>query len=150
MSQPEIKVEQKMAEICNYCEEGHLVNESYSQVVKFGRSVLTVAGLSRMRCSACDSVISTGEQYDNNAELVRAAEQRNPGYLSPAMLREFREKNGLSQRMAGKLLGVGAGAFGKYETGSKLSAPTAKLIRAALAIPEVVSFLAHEINFELS
>jgi putative zinc finger/helix-turn-helix YgiT family protein len=139
-----------MAVICDYCEEGHLVEESYSQVVKFGRASLTIAGLSRLRCDACDSAVTTAQQYESNSELVRAAEKHTPGYLSPAMLREFREKNGLSQRVAGKLLGVGAGAFGKYETGSKLSAPTAKLIRAALAIPEVVRFLADEIKLELS
>lgn len=130
--------------VCKYCEEGHMISEAYSENFRVGRSSLTVNGLQHSRCDFCDSTMTTAEQFEQNAELVRAAEKRSPGYVSPAMLREFREKYGVSQREAGRLVGAGEGAFGKYETGSNLSTPTAKLIRVALAIPAAARMLALE------
>lgn len=136
--------------LCDYCEEGHMAAEEYSETFKHGRSSLTVNKLLRCRCEFCDSTITTAQQFEHNSELVRAAEKQSPGYVSPAMLREFREKYGVSQRTAGRLIGVGEGAFGKYETGSNLAAPTAKLIRAALAYPEVAKMLAEEEGITLA
>lgn len=130
--------------LCDYCDDGHMVEEAYSDVLKHGRSTLEVRGLLHFRCETCDSTMTNAQQYEHNLELIRAAEKCTPGYVSPAMLREFREKYGLSQRTAGRLIGAGEGAFGKYESGSNLSAPTAKLIRAALTFPEVARMLAEE------
>lgn len=121
-----------------------MVEEAYSDVLKHGRSSLEVSGLLHFRCNDCESMMTTAQQFEHNTEIIRAAEKRTPGYVSPAMLREFREKYGLSQRTAGRLIGAGEGAFGKYETGSNLSVPTAKLIRAALLFPEVARMLGEE------
>lgn len=136
--------------LCDYCEEGYMATETYSETFKHGRAVLSVEGLKHSRCEACESVMTTAQQFQYNSELIRAAERRAPSYVSPAMLREFREKYGLSQRTAGKLIGAGEGSFGKYESGSGLATPTAKLIRAALAFPEVARMLAEEEDVEIS
>lgn len=136
--------------LCDYCGEGHMSTETYSEVFKHGRATLSVDGLKHARCDVCDSTMTTAQQFQHNSEIIRAAEKRAPAYVSPAMLREFREKYGLSQRSAGKLIGGGEGSFGKYESGFNLSAPTAKLIRAALAFPEVARMLAEEEGVEIS
>ncbi len=129
---------------CRYCENGLMAQEEFTDVLKFGRKNITVEGLLHYRCSNCDSVSTTALQYEHNLELTRAAEKQDLSYVAPARLREFREKYRLSQREAGRLLGVGDAAFGKYETGGRMSAPTAKLFRAADAFPSVVRMLAVE------
>jgi HTH-type transcriptional regulator/antitoxin MqsA len=129
---------------CRYCGEGQMAEESYDRNIKNGRATLSVAGLLHWRCSVCDSIMTDSRQLAFNCELVSEAESKAVNFVSKAMLREFREKFGLSQREAGKLIGAGEAAFGKYESGARLSAPTAKLIRVALAIPEVAQMLAIE------
>jgi putative zinc finger/helix-turn-helix YgiT family protein len=135
--------------LCDYCGEGHMATESYSETFRNGRATLMVKGLEHMRCEACDSTMTSAQQFQYNAQLIKAAEKKSPAYISPATLREFREKYDLSQRAASKLVGAGEGAFGKYESGSNLATPTAKLIRVALAFPEVARMLAEEEGMEI-
>jgi len=127
-----------------------MVEEMYSQNVKSGRSALFVEGLLRWHCDTCDSMMTSASQFESNADTLRAAERKSSAYVSRPMLREFREKYSLSQRDAGRLIGAGEAAFGKYETGARLAAPTAKLIRIALAIPEAARMLAEEENIEIA
>lgn len=134
---------------CRFCGEGKLVEEVYSKTIKMGRSNFLVEGLHQFKCNVCDSVVTNAQQYERNSDLIEAAEQGTSAFVSIGMLREFREKYDLSQKEASILIGAGEGAFGKYESGGKLSRPTAKLIRVALKIPEVVEFLAREENIEL-
>lgn len=135
---------------CEYCDDGHMVEEVFSQTQRSGRAKLTVDGLHQCRCDVCDTVVTTSAQFESNATLIEAAEKNASGYVSVGMLKQFREKYSLTQKEAGKLIGAGEGAFGKYETGARLSAPTAKLIRVALALPEVVELLAREEGFHLA
>jgi putative zinc finger/helix-turn-helix YgiT family protein len=134
---------------CRYCGEGKMVEQTFSRKIKSGRAMLSVEGLLKWQCSTCASEMTDARQFECNADSIELAEKRSSGYVTVGMLREFREQYSLSQRDASKLIGAGDGAFGKYEAGARLSAPTAKLIRAALAIPDVVKMLAHEEGFEL-
>jgi putative zinc finger/helix-turn-helix YgiT family protein len=126
-----------------------MVEEVYAQNIKSGRTSLAVENLVHWHCDTCDSIMTTASQFEANAEALRAAERKSPSYVSQAMLREFREKYSLSQREAGRLIGAGDAAFAKYEAGSRLSAPSAKLIRVALALPQVVRLLAEEEKIEV-
>lgn len=132
--------------ICPWCESGFLIDEKYDDQIRFGRSTLHVEGLLRQSCDNCGETITNTNHFEHNTELIRIAERKASCFVSPAMLRAFREKYGLSQKEAGRLLGVGESAFGKYETGSRLSAPTAKLIRVALNLPAAAKLLAEEEN----
>ncbi len=135
---------------CRYCGEGTMTEEIFSETIKSGRSNLLVSGLLRWRCSNCDSVMTDAEQFASNATSLQAAEQASPAFVSRPMLREFREKYSLSQREAGLVIGAGEAAFGKYESGSRISAPTAKLIRVALAFPAVARMLIEEEGIDVN
>nr|WP_267874054.1 type II TA system antitoxin MqsA family protein [Massilia polaris] len=134
---------------CRYCHEGKMSQEFYNETFKFGRSSLAVEGLVRFRCNHCASIMVKPSQLEHNSELIELAKSASPSFVSLGTLREFRMKYNLSQREASKLIGAGEGAFGKYESGENLSAPTAKLIRAALTYPEVVRLLADEANMQI-
>lgn len=129
---------------CEYCGEGQMVEEIFSQTLRSGRANLTVDGLHQCRCNVCDTIVTSAAQFESNAKLIEVAEKTASCYVSVGMLKQFREKYSLTQKEAGRLIGAGEAAFGKYETGARLSAPTAKLIRVALALPEVVELLARE------
>jgi putative zinc finger/helix-turn-helix YgiT family protein len=129
---------------CPHCASGPMQEERYADQVKCGRAVLRVEDLVHWKCSQCEGVVVTSDQMDKNQQRFRDAEALKSAYTTPAMLREFRQRYGVSQRQAGQLVGAGAGAFGRYEGGGRLATPTAKLIRVALAFPEVAAFLARE------
>ncbi|PFH10575.1 putative zinc finger/helix-turn-helix YgiT family protein [Collimonas sp. PA-H2] len=135
---------------CKYCDAGRMVEVSVDEHIKSGRAKLVVKGILQWQCDVCESVMTDAQQYTHNEKLVRDAENHKAGYITPAMLRDFREKYSLSQREAGRLIGAGKGAFGKYESGHHLSTPTAKLIRVALAVPEAARYLAVEEGVSIS
>jgi len=135
---------------CRYCDNGKMVEQTYSERVKSGRSMLLVKGLLKWHCKACESEMIDARQFEKNAERIEEEEKQSPSFVSIAMLLELRERYALSQIEASKLVGAGEGAFGKYESGGKLSGPTAKLVRAALAIPAVVEMLAAEEGIKLA
>ncbi len=134
---------------CNYCDAGRMVETTRDKTIQQGRSRLIVKGLVHWECESCGAVSTDAKQFVQNEQIVRNAELNTRGYVSIGMLREFREKYSLSQRAAGQLIGAGKSAFGKYESGHHLSAPTAKLIRVALALPEVVKILAKEEGLDI-
>lgn len=134
---------------CRYCGEGQMSEEAFVENIKFGRTNISVPGLLHWRCNACASVMTSAKQFEYNADLVSAVKKSATYYVSVPALKTFREKYALSQREAGKLIGAGDAAFGKYETGARMSAPTAKLIRVAMAIPEVVRMLAEEEKIDI-
>jgi putative zinc finger/helix-turn-helix YgiT family protein len=135
---------------CRYCEEGQMSEEAFVENIKIGRANHSVNGLLHYRCNVCDSVMTSAEQYEHNFDLIRNAEKLSINYLSTENLRDFRDKFCLSQRDAGKLIGVGDAAFGKYETGARLSTPTAKLIRVLSNFPEAARMLADEEGVDIA
>lgn len=134
---------------CAYCEGGNMHEVSVTQDVRAGRSKLVVSGILQWECDTCATVMTDGSQYAQNSKVVEAAEVAMSGYTTPAMLKHFREKYCLSQREASRLIGAGSSSFGKYESGSHLSKPCAKLIRVAMFVPEAARFLAHEEGIEI-
>jgi len=135
---------------CRYCEEGQMSEETFVENIKIGRANHSVNGLVHYRCNVCDSVMTSAEQYEYNFDLIKNAEKLSVNYVPIAALRDFRDRLCLSQRDAGKLIGVGEAAFGKYETGARLSAPTAKLIRVLSTFPEAVRMLADEEGIDIA
>jgi len=127
---------------CRFCESGQMLETTSDKIIRHGRTKLIVNGLLSWTCSSCNTTRVDVRQHEINEKLIREAERNTKGYISTAMLKEFREKYSLSQRLAGLLIGAGKSAFGKYESGHHLSAPTAKLIRVALELPQVVMLLA--------
>ena len=134
---------------CRHCSGGTMEEVAYSEVVRVGRTNVEVSGLLKSVCKNCGTDVVSAAQFEHNDELYSAAEKKVPGYMPVRVLKDFREKYGLSQKDAGRLIGTGESAFGKYEAGSRPSAPAAKLIRAALAFPEVAKMLAEEERIEL-
>lgn len=129
---------------CRYCEVGNMVEQTYSQRIRSGRAAIFVDGLSKWHCSSCESEMTDAVQFERNSDLIENSQKEATTFISIGMLHEFRERYGLSQRDAGKLVGAGESSFGKYESGQGISGPTAKLIRVGLRFPEVVHMLANE------
>ncbi|HJS33519.1 MAG TPA: type II toxin-antitoxin system MqsA family antitoxin [Alphaproteobacteria bacterium] len=93
-------------------------------------------------CAKC------GEGYFDDADLdhydraLADLKAEVEGVLKPAEVRRIREKTGLSQRTAGRVLGGGVHAFQKYESGSAtVSDAMANLLRAIDKHPAVLRTL---------
>ena len=93
-------------------------------------------------CAKC------GEGYFDDADMdardmaLADVKAEVEGVLKPAEVRRIREKTGLSQRAAGRVLGGGVHAFQKYESGSAtVSDAMANLLRAIDKHPVVLRTL---------
>jgi HTH-type transcriptional regulator/antitoxin MqsA len=92
--------------------------------------------------------VKCGEGYFDDADMdardmaLADVKAEVEGVLKPAEVRRIREKAGLSQRAAGRVLGGGVNAFQKYESGSAtVSDAMANLLRAIDKHPAVLRTL---------
>ena len=90
----------------------------------------TVVPVEAWWCSKCGEGILDYAALRANEDAFQALKARVDGILTGAEVKAIRERLGLSQRKAGELLGGGARAFQKYESGETMvSAPMANLLR---------------------
>jgi HTH-type transcriptional regulator / antitoxin MqsA len=68
-------------------------------------------------CNQSDESIHTGDDMKVSDRALNRLKARSEGLLAPEEIRRIRKKLGLTQEMAGNLIGGGPRAFQKYETG---------------------------------
>jgi HTH-type transcriptional regulator / antitoxin MqsA len=93
-------------------------------------------------CTNCGEGVIKGadhlEHHNNMMELRAAIE----GVLSPTKIKEIREKLGLKQREASRIIGGGHNAFQNYESGKNLpSQPTSNLLKLLDKRPEMLAVI---------
>lgn len=127
---------------CPNCNANALSPETYSESFEYQGRPLKVDGLQSMRCANCGADPVLNHQVRANQIRIADAKRASDGLLSGAQIRELRERLGLSQSRAAEIFGGGVTAFSKYERGQVIQSEVMdKLLRAALAIPQVVPFL---------
>jgi HTH-type transcriptional regulator/antitoxin MqsA len=126
---------------------GAFTTERYDDDVKHNGQVLSVHGLERSRCSACDSAPVMTDQIRRNQLVIADAKRRKDGLLSGDEIRKVREKLGLAQSAAATAFGGGGNAFSKYERGEVIqSFPMDRLLRLAVDLPGVMAQLASYVD----
>ncbi len=99
-------------------------------------------------CLQCGDVVIFSEQIKRNDCLVRDAWRKMDGLLTAQEIVALRNKLGLTQQDAAKIFGGGTNAFSKYERSEVIqSAAMDKLMRAALEIPGMLSWLKQQAGF---
>ena len=71
-------------------------------------------------CDDCEEGIHTGKDMKISDRMLNLLKARSEGLLEAKEIRRIRKKLGLSQEVAGKLIGGGRRAFQKYESGDLL------------------------------
>ena len=71
-------------------------------------------------CDQSDESIHTGDDMKLSDRALNRLKARVEGLLEPEAIRRIRKKLGLTQALAGELIGGGPRAFQKYETGDLL------------------------------
>lgn len=129
---------------CPICgANGALTAERYNGEIKHNGRVLTVAGLIRSRCSACQADPVMADQIRQNQILIADTKRRSDGLLTGDEIRKIRERLGLTQIAAASVFGGGSNAFSKYERGEVLqSFAMDRLLRVAIDLRQVMSLLA--------
>jgi HTH-type transcriptional regulator/antitoxin MqsA len=129
---------------CRACKQGDLLPTTWTRTFSPLGETVTVELLSS-KCSHCGAESTSSRQHDENLERLAA---RKPAYGHLLMGEEivaFRMKYGLTQRVAAKIFGKGLIAFSRYENeASYPDLTTTKLLRQAMANPELLKALADE------
>jgi HTH-type transcriptional regulator/antitoxin MqsA len=68
-------------------------------------------------CDASDESIHTGEDMKVSDRALNRLKARVEGLLEPEAVKRIRKRLNLTQKDAGRLIGGGANAFQKYESG---------------------------------
>lgn len=71
-------------------------------------------------CDDCEEGNHTGKDMKTSDRMLNLLKARSEGLLEAKEIRRIRKKPGLSQEVAGKLIGGGRRAFQKYESGDLL------------------------------
>jgi len=110
---------------------------------------ITAEGLLCDYCEACNLEMTSPEQVDHNAKVIRNAfiaererVKREQNMLTGAEIRRIREFLGITQKQASRIFGGGPTAFAKYEAEDIVqSAGMDKLIRLSSEIPAAAEWL---------
>ena len=117
---------------------------------RYGRKSHSVSGQHYATCDKCGTRGYLPGQRDANQKLIREYQKAMPGYISPSDVLALREKYILTQEQAGLIFGGGKQGFSKWECGKTAPAgPTARLIKLALNIPDVMRILALDAGIQL-
>lgn len=134
---------------CPICEQGNLQARSYSRNMLHKGINITAEGLQCDYCPACEVEMTSPDQVDHNAKVIRNAfiaererVKREQEMLTGAEIRRAREFLGITQKQASKIFGGGPTAFAKYEAEDVVqSAGMDKLIRLAYEVPAAAEWL---------
>lgn len=93
-------------------------------------------------CRQCGDTVIFSEQIKRNDCVLRDAWRKIDGLLTAQEIVALRNTLGLTQQDAAKIFGGGTNAFSKYERSEVIqSAAMDKLMRAALAVPDMFIWL---------
>lgn len=134
---------------CPICEQGNLQARSYSRTMLHKGVNLTAEGLLCSYCESCNVEMTSPDQIDHNAKVIRSAfiaqrerVKREQGMLTGVEIRRAREFLGITQKQASKIFGGGPTAFAKYEAEDVVqSVGMDKLIRLASEVPAAAEWL---------
>ena len=135
---------------CRACKPGHMHEKASTEHLHVKGIDLDVSGLLSMECDHCGESLTTPDQIDPNAALVRQAFQerraqakRERGLLTGAEISAHRERYGLTKRLAAELFGGGPVAFSKYESEEVVQSEAMDtLLRLSFQFPENLERLA--------
>jgi HTH-type transcriptional regulator/antitoxin MqsA len=120
-------MEKTRTQECPEC-GGTMKYEKHSDVLIYKGHKRTIETLGWW-CTQCGEGILTGEPLLAHARAFQQLKSEVDNVLGPEGVAEVRTVLGLSQRMAGKLLGGGPRAFQKYESGKQaVSLPMSHLL----------------------
>lgn len=134
---------------CPICDQGVLQTRSYGREMQHKGVNLSVDGLQFGFCPECGAEVTSPEQIDHNAKVIRDAfiaererVKREQDLLTGAEIRRIREFLGITQKQASKIFGGGPTAFAKYEAEDVVqSVGMDKLIRLAADVPAAAEWL---------
>lgn len=100
-----------------------------------------------LECHSCEFVFVTDAQMRQNNRALVAAESLADGLPTSDEIKDWRHRHNLTQKEAGKLLGVGPTAFSKYENYDlRPSGPTERLLHVMLNVEAAFQSLARKTN----
>lgn len=93
-------------------------------------------------CAACGESVHTGKDMQTSDRRLNTLKAQAENLLIPHEVRRIRRKLGLTQSVAGRILGGGPNAFHKYENGVVVpSQAISNLLRVLEARPEALTVL---------
>lgn len=134
---------------CPICDQGVLQTRTYGRDMQHKGVDISVEGLQYDNCPDCGAEMTSPEQLDQNAKIIREAfiaerarVKREQNLLTGAEIRSIREHLSVTQKQASKIFGGGPTAFSKYEAEDVVqSAGMDKLLRLAAEVPAAAEWL---------
>lgn len=127
---------------CPFCASDDVDAVSFECTIPSGRKKRVVSELQKSECRECGENFVSEIQHAFNVGLIDLAGKEQQAFVTQGLIRKFRERFGLTQRLASKLFGAGDSAVGKWEAGQLPSGPAALLVQTAIHVPGAAQYLA--------
>lgn len=130
--------------LCHVCKQGELIPTTRQRTfAPFGKQF--VVDLLTSRCNACGAQSTNSQQHKENLSRLQARKEHYGHLLLGEEISRFRRRYGLTQRAAARIFGKGLVSFSRYENETSYpDATTTKLLKQAMARPDVLKSLADE------
>jgi HTH-type transcriptional regulator/antitoxin MqsA len=127
---------------CPICGEGILKRKEITETFEYKGEKFKIPNYVIFECGTCDESIVDRDTLKTSEKTIRDFQRRVDGLLTSNEIKKIRKAYGFTQEAIGKLLGGGAKAFARYETG-KVSQSKAmdNLLRIIDAIPDALDVL---------
>lgn len=134
---------------CPTCRSTDLEIVSYpSEFRPHGK--LVVVDMLASRCASCGTEFTRAAQHTENLARMKARKAQYSDLLLGEEIFALRRRYGITQQAAAKIFGKGKIAFSRYENETSYpDASTTKLLKLAIAKPDVMKSLADEAGVNL-
>jgi HTH-type transcriptional regulator/antitoxin MqsA len=127
-------------QICPLCT--HMMERAEKPMTLSHKGYTATFDMPGWYCAECGESVHTGKDMQTSDRRLNTLKAQAENLLVPQEVRRIRRKLGLTQDMAGRILGGGPNAFHKYESGSVVpSQAISNLLRVLEAKPEALTVL---------
>ncbi|MBN1984325.1 MAG: type II toxin-antitoxin system MqsA family antitoxin [Chitinivibrionales bacterium] len=124
---------------CPVCGSDQIEKVTKKEIFKYKGQNIEVSDYTVYYCKVCGEGIADPKSRKKSERILRDAQRIFEGYLTSSEIRNIRMKFNLTQDEFSKILGGGAKAFARYETGKILqSKPMDNLLRTLRDYPEAI------------
>jgi len=135
---------------CPVCDSEDIGKEIIEKKFRYGASELVVPNYTIFKCGECGETFPDKSQSKVLEPTIRDFHREVDGLLTSSDIKYIRNGLGYTQEKFGDLLGGGAKAFARYETGTVTqSKPMDNLLRIIWHYPSAISILSNKSDIRI-
>ncbi len=137
----------KDGNVCPICGKGILKKSLIEEIFEYKGNQLKIPDYIIFQCSDCEESIVDNQTLKDSEKIIRNFQRKTDGLLTSDEIRKIRVALGFTQEDFGAILGGGAKAFARYETGQVTQSKAMdNLLRIVDEYPSVLNLIEKKVK----